>query len=105
MTSIFTRIINREIKSEIVFENDLLIVIKDIAPKAKIHLLIIPKKEIETINDLKQDDEKLLASMFFTAQKIASDLQISTWYQLHFNVWKAWWQEVMHLHMHLTSDL
>jgi len=78
MTSIFTRIINREIKSEIVFENDLLIVIKDITPKAKTHLLIIPKKEVETINDLTQDDEKLLASMFFTAQKIASDLQIST---------------------------
>ena len=77
MASIFTRIINREIPSEIVFENDLLIVIKDINPKSKIHLLIIPKKEIPTINDLQTEDSMLLSEMFFVAKKIASDLKIT----------------------------
>lgn len=105
MSSIFTRIINREIPSEIVFENDLLIVIKDINPKSKIHLLIIPKKEIATINDLQTEDSMLLSEMFFVAKKIAIDLQITEWYQLHFNVWPKWWQEVMHIHLHLMSDL
>lgn len=105
MSSIFTRIINREIPSEIVFENDLLIVIKDINPKSKIHLLIIPKKEIPTINDLQTEDSMLLSEMFFVAKKIASDLKITEWYQLHFNVWPKWWQEVMHIHLHLMSDL
>jgi len=105
MTSIFTRIINREIQSEIVFEDNLLIIIKDINPRAKTHLLIIPKKEIETINDLKQEDSELISHMFFIAKKIALELWISNWYQLHFNVWKDWWQEVMHIHLHLTSNL
>lgn len=105
MTSIFTKIISREIPSQIVYEQEDIIVIKDINPKAKTHLLIIPKKEIETINDLKIEDSQLISEMFFVAQKVAKDLWISAWYQLHFNVWKDWWQEVMHIHMHLTSNL
>lgn len=104
MSSIFTKIINREIPSEIVYEQSDIIVIKDIYPKAKIHLLIIPKKEILSIDDLKQEDSKLIAEMFFVAQKVAIDLWIEWAYQLHFNVWKEWWQEIMHLHMHLLSD-
>jgi histidine triad (HIT) family protein len=74
MTSIFTKIINREIPSDIVFENDSLIVIKDINPQAKTHLLIIPKKEIPTINDLEVDDSQLIADLFFVAKKLAKEL-------------------------------
>lgn len=105
MSSIFTKIINREIPSDIVFENESIIVIKDIFPKAKIHLLIIPKKEIATINDLQETDKELLFDMFSVAKKLAQDLQITEWYQLHFNVGPKWWQEVMHIHLHLMSDL
>jgi histidine triad (HIT) family protein len=76
MTSIFTKIINREIPSDIVYEDEKIIVIKDINPKAKIHLLIIPKKEIPTINDLQKEDRNLIADMFFVAKKIAKDLKI-----------------------------
>jgi histidine triad (HIT) family protein len=76
MTSIFTKIINREIPSNIVYEDEKIIVIKDINPKAKIHLLIIPKKEIPTINDLQKEDRNLIADMFFVAKKIAKDLKI-----------------------------
>lgn len=103
--SIFTKIISREIPSEIVYEQDDIIVIKDINPKAKTHLLIIPKKEIPTINDIEDSDRELIAEMFFVAKKIANDLWISEWYQLHFNVWPLGWQEVMHIHLHLTSNI
>jgi histidine triad (HIT) family protein len=74
MSSIFKKIIDREIPSDIIFENDEIIVIKDINPKAKIHFLIIPKKEIATINDLQEEDKELLANMFFVAKKLAKDL-------------------------------
>lgn len=103
--TIFTKIINREIPADIVYEQDNLIVIKDINPRAKTHLLIISKKEIPTINDLDIDDRDLIADMFFVAKKVAKDLWIETWYKLAFNVWKDWWQEVMHIHMHLLSNI
>jgi histidine triad (HIT) family protein len=74
MSSIFTKIINREIPSDIIYENNEIIVIKDINPKAKHHLLIIPKKEIETINDLQDEDSDLIANLFFVAKKVAFDL-------------------------------
>lgn len=105
MASIFTKIINREIKSEIIYEQDNIIVIKDINPKAKTHLLIIPKKEIPTINDLQDEDKNLIAEMFFVAKKIAKELKINEWYQLNFNVWALGWQEVMHIHLHLLSNI
>ncbi|MBW7954825.1 histidine triad nucleotide-binding protein [Candidatus Gracilibacteria bacterium] len=105
MSSIFTKIISREIKSEIVYEQDNLIVIKDINPKAKTHLLIIPKKEIPTINDLTINDKDLIADMFLVAKKIAKDLNIDAGYRLHFNVGALGGQEVMHIHLHLLSDI
>ena len=105
MASIFTKIISREIPAEVVYETDNLIAIKDINPKAKTHILIIPKKEIETINDLETEDREVLADLFFAAKKIASDLWISEWYKLQFNVWEKWWQEVFHIHLHLLSNI
>ncbi len=103
--SIFTKIINREIPADIIYEQNDTIVIRDINPKAKTHLLIIPKKEIPTVNDLKQEDSKLISEMFFVAQKVAKDLAVAEGYKLEFHVWKKWWQEVMHIHMHLLSDI
>jgi histidine triad (HIT) family protein len=72
--TIFTKIINREIPSEIIFENEKVIVIKDINPQAKTHLLIIPKKEIPTINDIQEEDTELIAELFFVAKNVAKDL-------------------------------
>ena len=105
MTSIFTKIIDREIPSEIIYEQDNIIVIKDINPEAKTHLLIIPKKEIPTINDIQEEDRELISEMFFVAKKIAKKLKIDEWYKLHFNVWEKWWQQVMHIHLHLLSNI
>lgn len=103
--TLFTKIINREIPADIVYEQDNIIVIKDINPQAKTHLLIIPKKEIPTINDIEDEDRELIAELFFVAKKIAFDLWIQEWYKLNFNVWKKWWQEVMHIHLHLLSNI
>ncbi|MDD2871387.1 MAG: histidine triad nucleotide-binding protein [Candidatus Gracilibacteria bacterium] len=103
--TLFTKIINREIPSEIVYEQDNIVVIKDIYPKAKTHLLIIPKKEIPTINDLHDNDRELLAEMFFVAKKIAKDLGIDEGYKLQFNVGEKGGQEIMHIHLHLLSNL
>ncbi|MDP2090551.1 MAG: histidine triad nucleotide-binding protein [Candidatus Gracilibacteria bacterium] len=103
--SIFSKIINREIPADIVYEQENIIVIKDIFPKAKTHLLIIPKKEIATINDLQEDDRGLLADMFFVAKKVARDLGIEEGYKLSFNVGEKAGQEVMHIHLHLLSNI
>ena len=103
--SIFTKIINREIPTDIIYEQDNIIVIKDINPKAKTHILIIPKKEIKTINDIEEQDRELIAEMFFVAKKIAKELWIKDGYKLLFNVWEKWWQEVMHIHLHLLSNI
>ncbi len=104
MSSIFTKIINREVPSDIVFENDRIIVIKDINPVARTHLLIIPKKEVVTVDDFEENDRDLIWEMFMVAKKIAKDLNLTNAYQLHINVWSDWWQEVMHVHMHFTSN-
>ena len=101
--SIFTKIINKEIKTEIIYEQEDIIVIKDINPQAKTHLLIIPKKEIETINDIKEEDRNMISEMFFVAKKVAKDLKVDSWYKLILNVWS--YQEIKHIHMHLLSDL
>lgn len=74
MPSIFTKIIEREIPADIEFENKNIIVIKDIHPQAKTHLLIIPKKEIPSINDIQEGDSELIAELFFVAKTIALKL-------------------------------
>jgi len=103
--TIFSKIIKKEIPSDILYENENIIVIKDINPRAKIHILIIPKKEIPTINDIKESDKDLLWEMFIVAKEMAKKLKIQEWYKLQFNVWEKWWQEVMHIHLHLLSDI
>ena len=105
MSTIFTKIINREIPSEIVYETENLIAIKDINPPAKTHILIIPKKEIATINDLQNEDREVLADLFFAAKKIAIDLWIEEGYKLQFNVWEKCGQEVFPIHLHLLSNI
>ncbi len=105
MASVFTKIIQREIPATIEYEDDEIIVIHDITPQAKTHLLIIPKKEIPTINDISPEDSILIGNMFQVAKKLAKQRNILEWYQLKFNVGKLWWQEVFHLHLHLTSDI
>lgn len=101
MATLFTKILNKEIPSEMVFENDALFVIKDVNPEDTTHLLIIPKEEIDSVNNLEQKHKELMWEMFFVARKIAKDLWIAEWYKLIVNTWD--YQEVPHIHMHLIS--
>ena len=101
MSSLFTKILNKEIPSEMVFENDNLFVIKDVNPEDTTHLLIIPKEEIDSINNLEEKHKELMWEMFLVAKKLATDLGLLDWYQLRVNVWD--YQEIPHIHMHLIS--
>jgi histidine triad (HIT) family protein len=103
---IFCDIISKKIPADFLFENGNVVAFKDIHPKAKTHILIVPKKHIETIKDLKEDeeDEVLVGKMFLVARDIAKGLKLDG-YQLQFNVGKLGGQEVMHIHLHLMSHL
>jgi len=101
MSSLFTKILNKEIPSEMVFENDTLFVIKDVNPEDTTHLLIIPKEEIDSINNLEEKHKELMWEMFLVAKKLANDLGLLDWYKLIVNVWD--YQEIPHIHMHLIS--
>lgn len=102
--TIFTKIINREIPAQIVFENDEIIAINDINPQAPVHILIIPKKVIPTINDLTPDNAELIGKMFLVAKQIAKEKGIDQeGYRLVFNVNEGAGQTVFHLHLHLMG--
>ena len=73
MSTIFSKIIAKEIPADIVYEDDLVLAFKDIAPQAPVHILIIPKKEIPTVNDVAESDEAVLGRMLTVAAKIAKD--------------------------------
>ncbi len=102
---IFCQIINKEISADIVHEDDEIIAFNDINPKAKTHILIVPKKHIDTIKDLKEDeaDEILVGKMFLVARNIAREKNLDG-YQLLFNVGKSAGQIIFHIHLHLMSN-
>lgn len=100
---IFCKIIEGEVKSEFFFENDDLVVLKDIAPKAPVHYLVVPRKHIPTINDAAEEDSQLLAGMILAGQKTAKELGIDSGYKLIFNVGKEGGQEVPHIHLHILG--
>ena len=102
--SIFTKIINREIPASIVFENDEVIAFNDINPKAPVHILIVPKRPIPTINDAADEDASLLGRLVLVAKQIAKDKGIAEYgYRLVFNCNADGGQEVFHIHLHLLG--
>jgi|TARA_B110000438_G_scaffold293309_1_gene332925 histidine triad (HIT) family protein len=101
--TLFEKIINREIPADIVYEDDLSLVIKDINPVAPVHLLIIPKKRIEKISDSEVEDKTLLGHLMLVAGKVARDLGIQEAFRLVVNNGKDAGQTVFHLHIHLIA--
>ncbi len=102
--TLFTKIINRELPAEIVYEDDQLIAIRDINPQAPTHVLVIPRTEIATVNDIQADQAELIGNMVLAAQKIAADEGIAEdGYRLIINCNRHGCQEVFHLHMHLVG--
>lgn len=104
MPTIFSKIIAREIPSEIVFQDETVTAFKDINPIAPVHILIVPNKEIPTVDDVTEADEAALGHMFVVARKIARDMGIAeSGYRLLVNCRGDAGQEVFHLHMHLLG--
>lgn len=104
MPSIFSRIINREIPADIVYEDDLVIAFKDIHPQAPVHILIVPKEETATVNHVQAGHEPALGRLFTVAAQLARENGIAeSGYRLIMNCNEDGGQEVFHLHMHLLG--
>lgn len=105
MGTIFTKIINREIPADIVFENENVLAFRDINPQAPVHILIIPKIEIPTVRELKgKEHSQLLGALIDAANEIAESEKISEdGFRLVLNCGNDAGQEVYHLHMHLLG--
>ncbi|MCP4720071.1 MAG: histidine triad nucleotide-binding protein [Desulfobacteraceae bacterium] len=101
---LFCKIINREIPSEFLYEDDNYVVFKDINPAAPVHLLLLPKKHIRSINDLTREDGDILSGLFMVAKEMAREQGVNeSGYKLLFNVEKGGGQEIFHLHLHLIG--
>ena len=102
--TIFDKIISREIPAEIVYEDENYLAFNDINPQAPIHILIIPKKRIPTINDIHKNDSELIAGLFFIAKDIAIKKGIDKdGYRLILNCNENGGQSVYHIHLHLIG--
>lgn len=101
---IFCKIINNDIPSNKIYEDDNVLAFKDINPQMPIHIIVIPKKHIESIVDLKQEDEALVGKIFTVINKIAHDLGIQeNGFRVISNCGEDAGQTVKHLHFHILA--
>jgi histidine triad (HIT) family protein len=101
---IFCQIAHGRTDTDILFQTDTLVVFKDIKPHAPVHLLIVPKKHIRSINDLNAADQEILSDLIMTARKMAIEHGVSeSGYKLLFNVERGGGQVIFHLHLHLIG--
>ena len=104
MSTIFAKIIAREIPSDMVYQDDQVTAFRDINPQAPTHILIVPNREIPTANDVSAADEQLLGHMFVVARQLAAQEGIDgDGYRLIVNCNEHGGQEVFHLHLHLLG--
>lgn len=104
MTCIFCKIARKELHTDILFEDEEVIAFKDIKPIAPIHILVIPKKHIDSVANIKNSDKSLMGKLIMIAKKIADKLEISKdGYKLLIRVGKNGGQEVGHIHLHLLG--
>jgi histidine triad (HIT) family protein len=97
---IFCKIINGEFNTEFVYETDKLVVFKDIHPKAPIHLLVVPKLHVESLNEL--DDKELLGDLMMGVKEVTKKIGLKS-YRTQINTGKEAGQEVFHLHIHVLG--
>jgi histidine triad (HIT) family protein len=99
---VFCQIINGERPADFVYQDEAVAVFKDIRPSAPVHLLIVPKKHVRSLNDLDDRDKGIISEMIFRAKEVAKELGIAqSGYKLLFNVEWGGGQLIFHLHMHL----
>jgi histidine triad (HIT) family protein len=101
--TIFKKIIDKEIPAKIVYEDDLCLAFEDIHPRAPTHLLVIPKKEIVSVDDINPEDEAIIGHLFTVMRKLAAQLGLSGGYRVVTNCGPDSGQEVMHIHFHLLA--
>lgn len=102
--TIFRKIINKEIPSEMLYQDDYVTAFRDIAAKAPTHILIIPNKLIATANDIEVEDEILIGKLYTVAKKLAKEEGIAqSGYRLIMNCNQDGGQEVFHIHLHLLG--
>ena len=101
--TIFKRIIDREVPAQIAYEDERCLAFHDVSPQAPTHVLIIPKKEIPTVNDLTDQDRELVGHLFLVAAQLAGQLGLNDGYRLVVNCGPDAGQAVPHLHIHLLG--
>ena len=102
--TLFEKIVAREIPADIVWEDDDLLAFRDIEPQAPVHILIIPKRKIRTLNDLETEHAELVGRMVLAARDIAQSEGIAEdGYRLNFNCNEGGGQSVWHIHLHLLG--
>ncbi len=103
---VFCRIIRRELPAEIVYEDERVLAFHDIRPAAPVHVLVVPKKHIATVNEVTADDIPGMGQLFFAAGEVAARLGLAErGYRLIVNVGRDGRQEIMHVHMHLMGGM
>lgn len=100
---VFCKIIAKELPAQVIQEDDDCIVIKDIAPKAPIHYLIVPKKHIANLYDAQEEDELLMGKLMLMAKKLGTELPDPKAFGLVMNNGEAAGQRVFHMHYHFLS--
>ena len=100
---IFCKIVKKEIPAGIVYEDNSVLVFKDINPAAPVHLLLIPKKHIPTFFDLKEEDSGLLGELHLAAARVARDMGLEKGFRLVSNCNRDAGQLVFHIHYHLMA--
>lgn len=103
MDCIFCKIANKQVPTEIVYEDNEFVVFPDIRPKAPMHLLLVPKKHIPTLQDVPESDTELVGKLVLLAQRVARGKQLKG-YKLAMNVGKEGGQEIDHLHLHFLAQ-
>jgi len=104
MSCLFCKIVRREVPASIVYEDDRVLAFNDINPQAPTHVLVIPKRHIETLNDLTPDDDQIVGELSRRAAAIAAERGIAaSGYRVVFNTNRDAGQTVSHIHLHLLG--
>ena len=102
--TLFTKIIARQIPAKIAYEDERYVVIHDISPQAPVHVLVIPKLHIATVNDLEEQHSVLMGKLFMVVKRLAAQWNIvAQGYRLRVHVGRGGGQLIDHIHMHLLS--
>ena len=100
---IFCKIANKEIPAKVVYEDDHILVFHDLEPQAPVHVLMISKKHIASLNDIQEEDQELLGYMLLKVKDIANQLELENGYRVVINCGEDGLQTVQHIHFHILG--